>query len=191
MTSVDFQALRDRIERCYKRVHLNADPGYSSTYQASDGTAQTIRVVGLKSPALLEDDLLCLFVWIWSMKDYLKELCRLNGTDPQTIERIANTEPALTIAADIANRVKHGVLRDSRSGRHARLTKVGIETPGADISSITVKAFEVEIVVANPETATLCASIEFASNDPPLDAFNVLNDAISAWESRAFPITGV
>jgi hypothetical protein len=170
---------------------LKAALGYSKTYIASDGSTQTFEVVGMKQPEQLGDEVLNLFVWIWSMKDYLKALCKQRGGDPNSIERIATAEPALAIAADIANGAKHGELKNSRTGKYATLSNVGFNVPSGAIGSITVGASHVCLRVANPEAATLRASIEFTTGEPPQDAFTVLAEAINAWEVHAFPLAGV
>lgn len=191
ITSVEFQRLQERVNRFRVVVETKAHPGYTETHALPDGSEHTYRVSGLKSPNQLEDELLSLFIWIWSMKDHLKELVRARGGDPKIIEKIADFELSLGISADIANRAKHGNLRDSRSGRFSRLTNVGITVPGTAISRIVVGAFDVGLDVSLPESASLHASIEFESGDSPIDAFTVAEEAMKAWEIHAFPIAGV
>lgn len=191
MTPTELQQLRDRVNRCRLAVEAKAHPGYTEAHVLSDGTTHTYLFSGIKSPIQLEDELLTLFVWIWSMKDHLKELCRAQGIDPKTIENIADSDPSLAVAADIANHAKHSGRRAGRSRKYPRLANVGIRVPQSAIASITVEAFSVGVDVAIPDQATIHASIEFESGEPPLDAFAVIEQAISAWENRAFPLVGV
>jgi len=182
-TIADFQRLRDRVNRFRLAVEVKAHPGYTESHTFSDGSTHMYSIRGLKSPAQLEDELLTLFVWIWSMKDYLKGLYIAQGADPQLIEKISDSEPSLAIAADIANCAKHSYLRKSRSGKFARLTNVGFTVPGSAIGRITVESFAVGLDVSLPDNASLHATVEFDSCDRPLDAFTVAAQAISAWES--------
>jgi len=191
ITSAEFQRLRDRVNRFRVAVEAKAHSGYTETHTLPDGSEHTYRISGLKSPNQLEDELLSLFIWIWSMKDHLKELARARGADPRLIEKIADSEVSLGITADIANRAKHGYLRDSRSGRFSHLTDVGYSVPSAAIGRIVVGAFDVGLDIVLPESASLHASIEFESSDPPIDAFAVAEEAMKAWETHAFPIAGL
>ena len=191
ITAAEFQRLQDRVNRFRLAVGTKAHRGYTETHTLSDGSVHTYRISGIKSPSQLEDEILSLFIWIWSMKDHLKELARARGCDPKIIEKIADFELSLGISADIANRAKHGNLRKSRSGRHARLANVGFTIPGDSIGSIVFGAFDVNLNVALPDTATLRAFIEFETGETPLDAFAVAEDAMKAWETHAFPVAGI
>jgi hypothetical protein len=191
ITAAEFQYLRDRVNRFRLIVEAKAHLGYTETHTLLDGSEHTYRIRGIKSPNQLEDEILSLFIWIWSMKDYLKELARARGTEPKLIEKIADSELSLGISADIANRAKHGYLRKSRSGRFSRLANVGFTIPGTAIGRIVIGAFDVSLHVRLPDSASLHASIEFETSDPPLDAFSVIEEAMKAWEIYAFPIAGI
>lgn len=192
VTVAEFLRLRERVNRCRSTIEHKAHAGFVQVHAFSDGSTHTFRFTGIKSPEQLEDELLSLFVWIWSMKDHLKELARARGADAKLIEMIADKELSLGIASDIANRSKHGYLRKSRSGRFSRLSNVGIAIPGNALSKIVVGAFDVGIGVDLPEAATLRATIEFDSGThQPLDAFVVAETAIIAWETYAFPVAGI
>jgi hypothetical protein len=186
----DFYKLHDRVGRSKSTVYAMAHPGFDKSHTLPDGSDGTTKIRGIKSPEQLEDELLNLFIWIWSMKDYLKELCRNRSVDPQEIERIANSEDALMIAADIANRAKHGELRNSRSGDFARLENVGYAIDQSAVESIAFRPREVEVTVAIPDDAELRGTVEFDFGKPGRDAFEVADQAIIAWEIRAFGLVG-
>ena len=118
------------------------------------------------------------------MKDHLKEAYRTKGLGPRQIELIANKCVPLLLVSDIANRAKHGVLRDSRSGKFAELVNVGYTIPQTAIAKITFGAFSVATEVSNPSDVELHASIE-TNDGSTYDAFAVLIEAQSEWETKA------
>ncbi|MFO1221104.1 MAG: hypothetical protein U1E89_22300 [Burkholderiaceae bacterium] len=185
-----FAELQQRVHRCTELVHKKTGGGSEATYVIG-GVDHVVRISGAKSTEQLKDEILNLYVWIWSIKDHLKELCRRRGVDPQRIERIADSEPSLTIAADIANQAKHGELKSSRSGRFPRLSVVGLEFPGASIQHISAEAQRVEVNIGLPESAIIHAQISFTDGTPTLDALINAEQAIHAWQTRAFPLAGV
>jgi hypothetical protein len=191
MNKSEFSKLYERVKRSHDAVHRKASAGFAKTTQGLDGSSTHIEVIGLKDPDVLEDELLNLFVWLWSMKDYLKTLCEVRGVVESRIEQIVNAERTLSITADIANRAKHGVLRQSRSGDFARLQNVRISIPQSALASIKFDRPSVKIMVSVPEDAELFAEIGFDSGLSPIDAFQTASDALAAWEAKAFPLAGV
>ncbi|WP_436716571.1 hypothetical protein U8335_03925 [Roseiconus lacunae] len=187
----EFKKLRARIERAHASVLEKANPGFARSQKAESGAGYDLEVVGVKSPEQLEDEILNLFIWVWSMKDYLKALCRVSGADPKRIERIVNAEPSLMIVADVANRAKHGNLTQSRTGDYAKLDSVRVSIPLEAIGSIAFQESEIRVDVAIPDDTELVAMITFDSQCTPQDAFAVVRHAISAWEKNAFPLVGV
>ncbi|MEI7462192.1 MAG: hypothetical protein WCK15_22590 [Pirellula sp.] len=125
------------------------------------------------------------------MKDYLKTLCASRGVAASRIEHIANAERLLSITADIANRAKHGVLKESRSGDFARLQNVIISVPQSALARIVFDRPAVKLTVDIPEDAELFAEIGFDSGRAPMDAFQTAADALTVWETLAFPLAGV
>ena len=191
MNKSEFSKLYERVKRSHDEVHRKASTGFAQSNHHTDGSTTHLEVVGLKAPAVLEDELLTLFVWLWSMKDYLKTLCAARGIAGNRIELIANAERSLSITADIANRAKHGTLRESRSGDFAKLQNVRISVPQSALTSIAFDKPVVKISVGIPEDAELLAEIGFDSGLAPIDAFDIASEALSAWETHAFPLAGV
>jgi hypothetical protein len=176
--------LHSRIARADATARRIESHGFQQSYQVSDGSIHEHSVTGIKSPVQLEDELLSIFIWVWSLKDHLKEAYRAKGLDPKRIELIANECIALQFVSDIANRAKHGVLRDSRSGKFSELVNVGYTIPQTAISKIAFGAFSVATDVANPSEVELHASIE-TNDGVTYDAFAVLIEAQSEWETKA------
>lgn len=89
-------------------------------------------------------------------KDYLKHRAEKNGHDPNYVERIINDDPVMIICGDLANLLKHGKLtRPSRSRKSPKLGSVKFTAHQSTIRSIIVRAFEVEINIANPSAVEL------------------------------------
>gem|GEM_PF-961241 len=191
MNKSDFLKLFERVQRSHDAVYRKANSGFVQTLNHSDGSSTHLEMTGIKAPELLEDELLNLFIWIWSMKDYLKTLCETLGIAGSRIEQIANVERSLSIAADIANRAKHGVLRESRSGDFAKLQNVRISIPQSALASIAFHKPTVRIALNIPDDAELFAEIGFDSALAPVDAFQTASHAFAAWQVHAFPLAGV
>lgn len=181
MNPETLEALRSRIRRIDLAAREPAASGYEQTHKLEDGTTHKYVISGIKSPEQLEDELLTLFVWVWSLKDHLRERYKAKHLDPRLVEDVVNQCPALQYVADIANRAKHGILRESRSGMFAELVDVGVNVPQKAISKIAVSAFSVEVDVEKSEEVELHAVIK-RKDGVVVDAFATLTEAICAWE---------
>jgi hypothetical protein len=179
--------LRARIQRGLSTVHVKASAGFTNSFWMEDGNKHHYSAFGVKSPEQLNDELLNLFVWVWSFKDYLKNAFLNSGLDAQIVEETVNKRACLQYVADVANAAKHGKLRESRSGKFAELADVGWSVPQHAIQKISVGAFNVDIHVHNPHAVELHASIKPRVGDA-LDAFRVLEDAMSVWEAELLPL---
>jgi hypothetical protein len=188
MPSSQLENIRERIERAFNVIEHKSSVSFDQTSMMEDGAQHHYRINGIKSPEQLNDELLTLFVWLWSTKDYLKQSCKVNGVDPQRIEDIANNNVALQLVSDIANSAKHGELIKSRSRKYARLTGVGFEIPQTAISSLCFGADTVTVNVHAPLEAKFKARIESKSGEDIGDAFEILQLGMLAWETQAMPI---
>lgn len=190
MTPADLDAIRSRISRAFRAAQQASGEGYETSYQA-EGTDFTthFRAMGVKAPEQLEDDFLNLFVWTWSIKDYVKTCFKARGLNIQEVEEIANRSHALAYVADIANRAKHGTLRESRSGEFAELVGVGFEAPQESIAQISIAGPEVTLLLTNPQLIRIHATVRTKSGKE-LDALAVLTEAIDTWERHALAKIG-
>jgi hypothetical protein len=184
MTPSDLDTIRSRIQRAIGAVQIASGAGYEISYEA-DGTDFTthFRAVGVKAPEQLEDDYLNLFIWVWSLKDYLKACFEANGLPGNAVEDAVNRCPALMYVADIANRAKHGVLRKSRSSEFAELVDVGFNAPQDSIDRIVVAGPEVTLLIKDPQMVHIHATVATKSG-VRLDALAVLNEAMQCWEEN-------
>lgn len=140
--------------------------------------------MGVKAPEQLEDDFLNLFVWIWSLKDYIKTCFKARGLNAQEVEEIANRSQALAYVSDVANRAKHGSLLNSRSEEFAELIGIGHEAPQEIIAQFTVAGPEVTLHIVNPQLIRIRATVRTMSGKE-LDALAVLREALDTWEKDA------
>jgi hypothetical protein len=184
VTPADLDEIRSRIQRAFATVSDVSGNGYQTSYKA-EGTDFTtnFKAVGVKAPEQLQDDFLNLFVWTWSLKDYLKSCFEAKGLLGKTVEEQANLCLALTYVPDIANRAKHGELRESRSGDFAELIDVGFDVPQECIERITVAGSDVTLHIKDPQMVIIRAAISTRSGGRR-EALAVLKEAMECWEAK-------
>ena len=174
MKPSELDSIRNRIARCFTTAKTIRGNGYDTSYVA-DGTdfMTRFKAHGIKSPEQLEDDILTLFVWLWSIKDYLKNTAKKNGKDPKRIENIINENKALKYVSDIANRAKHQDLKTSRSGEFCKLVDIGWIVPHAAISNISAHGDLVELFLKDTLLVEIKANIE-TNKGKKYNAFTIL-----------------
>ena len=184
-TDTELLEIQSRIERARRTVQNASGTKYETSYQA-EGTDFTtyFSAHGLKDPNQLKDDFLNLFIWIWNLRDYLKDCFKNKGLDVQEIEEIVNKTKTLGYVSDIANRAKHRKLNKSRSNEFAELVNVGTETPLKSIELITIAEQEVSIYTRNPQYMIVHATVR-TNTGTEYDAIEILNSAMAAWEAQA------
>jgi hypothetical protein len=184
LTPADLDAIRSRIQRASVAVRDASGGGYKTSYQA-EGTDFTtnFKAVGVKAPEQLEDDFLNLFVWVWSLKDYLKSSFEAKGLGSKAVEEEVNRCKALTYVADIANRAKHGELRESRSNDFAELIDVGFNAPQECIERINFAGPDVTLHIKDIQMISIHATVATRSGDRH-EALAVLTEAIECWETK-------
>ena len=193
MNSDAVRKLHKRISRNFELLQTKAGQGYSEKYTQPDGNIVTHQITNIKSPEDLENELLNLFTQIWNMKDHLKKLGKTTA-NKKKIEDIINSDINLKIVGDISNSDKHGGLDTNykpRTGMTPRLKNVGFRIPQKAIGSITFEPYKTSIDIQQPEEAIFRAEIGFTNGEPSKDAFDVLNNALYAWETQAFPLVGL
>ena len=179
-----------RIERALTTIETKSDLSFSQLYVIND-MATNLKVTGIKSPEQLADELLNIFVWLWSIKDYLIEVYKKFSLDHKIIEKLVNRTFTLQLISDIANRSKHGSLRKSRSKRYAILTKVGIGIPQKAVSQITVGADTITMNVSSAQEIKLRARIEDIDGQDICDAFEIIWSSIAIWKKEISKINAL
>ena len=132
---------------------------------------------------LFSRQLLNLFIWVWSLKDYLKTSFEANGLEGRSVEEEANRCTALTYVADIANRAKHGELQKSRSGDFAELTDVGFSIPQECIKLLTVAGTDITLDTKDQQKICIHATVVTRSGIRR-DALTILEEAMECWETK-------
>jgi hypothetical protein len=190
VTPADIDAIRSRIQRASAAVRDASGSGYQTSYWAEGSDFMTnFKAIEVKVPEQLEDYSLNIFVWAWSLKDYLKPCFMAKGLRAKAVDEEANRCQALTFVADIANRAKHGDLRESRSGEFAALVDVGLNAPQECIELITFAGPDVTLQIKDPQMVSIHATVATRSGGRH-DALVVLNEAMECWETKVLTKIG-
>ena len=179
----EIDALFRRMDRLSTSLQVKDGAGSQWNATDSDGQTHSYRIRNVRPIDEIEDNIANLFLWVWNLKDYLKELSLTRGKDAQFIEQLVNQDPHLPICADIANRLKHGVLKKSRSTQFPQLQRAGYKLSGEAIGRITFRTFEVDFDIADPELVEIVMGVEDRDGRYIGDALAYLRSAISTWEA--------
>jgi hypothetical protein len=182
----DLYELFERVSRIEDALQQKAGPGTGWDYTFPDGSTTKYQITNVRTSAELKDHFANLALWTWSIKDYFKALAKQHGTDPQDIEEFVNGDPSLPICADLANFLKHGQLKKSRSGRWPT---VGEPTYKIDVNPTSVKSILfgagglVRIDVADPQQVEISFKVRSSKGEILGDGLEYLRDGIASWET--------
>lgn len=190
MTGNGIAELFERLGRLVAATEKKTGEGSAWDYTFPDGETHRYVIRGLKSHAEAEDSVCNLLIWIWNAKDYLKRRAETRGQDPQIVEDAVNADSILTVCGDLANRLKHGELKRSRSGRYPTLGVVSFTGPQASIGSLTFGAFEVEVEIADPSLVEFSLPVIDQRGGALGDAFEFAGRALSTLEQVKTRIEG-
>ena len=186
----DIEQLYKRIKRFSKKLEQQHGEGAEWNYTFPDGQNVIYRITNVKSPEEIGDLVATLFIWVWSFKDYLKDILNTKGLSSQyEIEDIANNDRNLSICADIANGLKHGDLRGSRSKKFPVLGAASYSiafdrsAPHNSIDSIWFTGPYVIINACEPNLIDIKIPIKDNNGNIICDAHSCLNSSISCWEA--------
>lgn len=189
MNISDINDLFARIKRLSLRLEKKEGAGHKWSYTFPDGLETTYILKNVRCFEEIEDDIANLFIWVWNLKDYLKEFAETIGTDPQEVENLINSDHNLQLCADVANWLKHGRLKSSRSNSYARLGRLRFHAPHGTFSSITFRGTEIEIDVSKVKEILLLMPVLKMNGDEIADSFEVISMALSQWEGYFKKIT--
>jgi len=183
MDATSVAKLFDRAAYFSRSISTLAGGGFSWSHTFPDGETHRYVLNGLKSPDEVEHEVLTLALWLWSLKDYLKNRAQSLGKKGQDVETYATNDPFLPLCADVANCAKHGQLtKSSRSGYWPHLGKIAYDIPQQAMRTITFSPFQVEADVSRPDLVT----VELPILDPAGlrigDVFEVVEGALTSWE---------
>ena len=106
---MDFTQLEnifDRARRLRKRLDIKEGLGMKWSHIFENNETHEYVFNGVKPPEDIQDDIESAFVWLWSLKDYVKKYSIKKGFNPNWVETKINADNYLCICADIANSVK-------------------------------------------------------------------------------------
>lgn len=182
----ELEKLLERSERFRKKLQINNGERAKWSYTFENGETHFYTVEGIKPPEEIEDEVSTIFLWLWSLKDYVKKYVMNKGKSKDWVESRVNADPYLCICADLANSLKHGGLDTKfkpRSNKNPKLGKLSYQIPQKAMGSITVGAFDVGLNVSDPSLVVLEMPVT-GDNDRFLgDAFKYLDYSLKAWES--------
>ena len=181
----ELEKLLERINRFRNKLQIKEGMGVKWSYTFKNGEAHFYSIDGIKPPEEIEDDIATMFIWLWSLKDYVKKFVLYNGKSKQWVEARVNADPYLCICADIANSLKHGGLDPKfkpRSNKCPALGRLTYEIPHKAMGKITIGAFDVGVNVSNPAMVILEMPVTGEHGSILGDAFKYLDYGLKAWE---------
>ena len=182
MTGAAITQLFERLARLTAATKQKAGDGSAWDYTFPDGEMHWYVIRGLKSHAEAEDNAFNLLIWVWNAKDYLKRWAESNGKKAQIVEDAVSADMAFAVCADLANHLKHGRLKHSRSGGYPRFGVVSFEAPQAALGSLTFRAFEVEMEIADPALVEFHLPVIDNTGEQIGDAFEYAARGVAALE---------
>lgn len=185
MNLSEIKKLLGRADRFRKKLHTKDGEGAKWSYTFDNGETTFYSIDGVKPPEDIEDEVTTIFIWLWSLKDYVKKYVLDKGKSKSWVESKVNANPYLCICADIANLLKHGGLDHKfkpRSNKNPTLGKLNYQIPNKAMGLITFGAFDVGVNVENPSLVALEMSVIDNNNGKILgDAFKYIDYGLKAW----------
>lgn len=172
----------DRANRLSERAKSIKGAGSNWSHTFEDGTETTYILNEVKPRAELEDEILNVFIWLWNMKDYFKSVLTARGDNPKTIENKINADIKLTVCADIANGIKHGILNKSRSGLFPSLGTLSYTIPGGSMKKLEFRGNEIEMDFKEFENIEIKMPVTDKNGNQIDDALSLIQHALSEWE---------
>lgn len=132
----------------------------------------------------IEEDLATAFLWLWNLKDYVKEISESAGNSRRWIEEQVNSDPRVALSADVANLIKHSRVDHLRSTTRPVLGRLKISIPQESIAQITFRADEVEFDTKNLKSSALEWPISDRDGNALADGLELLAHCVQFWEAR-------
>ena len=181
----ELEKLLGRADRIRKKICIKDGEGAKWSYTFDNGETHFYSIKGIKPPEEIEDEITTMFLWLWSLKDYVKKYVINKGKSKSWVESKVNADPYLCICADIANSLKHGGLDpkfNTRSNKNPTLGKINYQIPQKAMGSITFGAFDVGLKVDKPSLVILEMPVLDKNGRVLGDAFKYLDYGLKAWE---------
>ena len=183
MSKAEISDVKARYSRLIARLYDSSGGSYIETIGPNDNYTATF--IGIEEPGEISADMTSAFVWCWSLKDYLKKELNTRGVSSVEFEQKINEFHALTLCSDVANRLKHGSLRKSRSGHFARLENEGTSFSQNEVESIVRSESGYTFNLKKDANIQLTANIVDQKGDILMDAMQCLEGSYEAWTKIA------
>lgn len=177
-----------RIARLKQRMAQRGGAG--DTLKSSDEFETTAIVESVKPANEVDDDLAAIFIWLWSVRDYIIAKVTESGIRKSLVDDEIDKYLCLKLCSDIANSQKHQSLSTSRSGRFARILKSGYSIPQEAIDHITCEGRKTTFAISQPEMTTITADIVDNKDNRIIGAIECIEQSLEAWAciSKGFQI---
>lgn len=177
------KSILHRVDMIIQTIRPEDRQTYIFDHRA-DGTTVTWRINNAVSPQNVYQDVETAAIWLWSLKDYLKERIASTGGDPRIVEAHVDSSEYLPLLADVANTAKHGKLNRSRSGRYAHLSGSSLLIPsGLHMRGLSDKDADVELTLADPDGVDYKVDVSDQHDKYIGDGLVVLRNALDEWRS--------
>lgn len=170
--------LFSKLSRLNKKLSDVGGEGTGWNYTYDDGTTTKYTFNKLRDFDSIQDDVENYFLWLWNLKDYLKSI----SSNKQMIEDFVNNNINLKLSGDIANRLKHFTLRESRSGLFPKLGKLKVTISQNNCAKITFYKDEVEIDPKDANDAELSLPVYDFNENEIIDSFELIRIVEKEWD---------
>ncbi len=170
--------LFSKLNRLNKKLSDVGGKGTGWNYTFVDGTTTKYTFKKFRDFESIQDDVENYFLWLWNLKDYLKSISK----NKQMVEDIVNSNINMKVSGDIANRLKHSTLRESRSGLFPKLGKLKVTISQNNVSKITFYKDEVEIDPKDANDAELSLPIYDCNENEIIDSFELIRIVEKEWD---------
>jgi len=181
----DVKNIFERAKRLRTRLEVKDGDGTSWSCTFENGETHSYELNGIKPFEEFQDDIESAFVWLWSLKEYVKKYSTEKGYFPKWVESKINDNLNLCICLDIANSVKHSGLDSKKPNRtklYPVLGKLNYTIPHTSMEKITVYAFKVVTDISDPTLVSFKMDVCDSNGKRIGDAFEYLDHGIKAWE---------
>ncbi|MBD2005215.1 MULTISPECIES: hypothetical protein [Cyanophyceae] len=178
----EIKTLIQRIESLLESLQQRKSDTTYFYENYDDGSSVTWRFANAPSPQKILDEVQTTAVWLWSLKDYLKERLKAINKNSNEVESYVNSCHHLPILADIANRAKHGNLIKSRSGKFAEIEECIMSMNSCILKAVNDQDANVDLLIDNPESISYEIPIHDQNGNYLCDALILLEKSFDEWK---------
>jgi hypothetical protein len=182
MQKQGIERLRDRVKYFAERAREKTGPGFKYSAMLPDGEVQHYEITNLRDLYSLEHDVSTWCVWVWSLKDYVRNEAQRAGKPGDWWKAKVKNSQALQVCADLANREKHEELNREWTNLQLQLGSPKFTIPQKALGSLTFTADTAIIDTADPELVEFEVPVLDGFGNRVGDALQILHEAVDAWD---------